>query len=88
MASLLSADPTQEQIDLAKSQEEKAMVNAFLRILSEQRLAAKGYNPRRIDGGFDENTRAAIKAFQKAHDIPEAGYLGANSITQLLNDGG
>ena len=82
------AGPSQEQIDLARSQEEKAMVNAFLRILSEQRLAALGYNPGKIDGGFDENTRVAIKAFQEAHDIPATGYLGGATITRLLNDGG
>lgn len=84
------AEPTvsQMQIDAAKAQEDKAMVNPILRLLAEQRLAAFGFAPGRIDGQFDDSTRNALIAFQEANGVAPTGYLDAQTITLLLNSGG
>ncbi len=86
LAELAPVGPTQAQIDLAKSQEDKAMANPIFRVLAEQRLAAAGFGPGGIDGRFDDNTREAIFQYQQANDLLATGYLDVNSINRLLND--
>jgi peptidoglycan hydrolase-like protein with peptidoglycan-binding domain len=39
-------------------------------------LKNAGYNPGRIDGRLGKQTREAIKAFQRANNIPADGKVG------------
>lgn len=86
LAALQPSGPTEAQIAAAKAQETKAMANQIFRVLAEQRLGALGYGPGVVDGVFDENTRRAILAYQKANDIVPTGYLDVASLNKLLNN--
>lgn len=61
-------------------------LNPVLRMLVEQRLAALKLEPGRVDGKFDDNTRRAIRRFQRARDLPVTGYLSERTISRMLSD--
>lgn len=54
-----------------------AMLQAALKYL--------GYDPRWIDGEFGAQTKAALKAFQSAHNLDADGICGTNTWNALLN---
>jgi peptidoglycan hydrolase-like protein with peptidoglycan-binding domain len=45
------------------------------RIGAQQALIALGFNPGQPDGVIGINTRAAVRAWQKARGLPADGYL-------------
>lgn len=47
-------------------------------------LNALGYDPGREDGFFDEKTKEAVVAFQKAQKLPEDGVLKGDSTLKLM----
>jgi carboxyl-terminal processing protease len=51
---------------------------------AQQMLKAVGYNPGRVDGFFDENTKKAVIAFQKAEKLEETGVLKGETTTRLM----
>ena len=54
---------------------------AVLRL--QQRLLDKGFNPGAIDGAFGENTKAAVKAFQRSVGLKDDGIVGPKTRTAL-----
>ncbi len=50
----------------------------------QQNLAARGFNPGKVDGRLGNNTRQAIRLFQGATNQPVTGILTAAQIEQLL----
>ncbi len=50
----------------------------------QQRLARLGYDPGGIDGRLGPATRAAIRRFQKANDLPPTGEPDAGLLALLL----
>ena len=46
-------------------------------------LAAQRFNPGPIDGVMGPKTRDAIKAFQKARNIPQTGNLDVGTLSAL-----
>lgn len=46
-------------------------------------LVNAGYNPGRIDGKMGRQTRDAIRAFQRANDLPADGAVGKRTWTLL-----
>lgn len=50
---------------------------------TQQMLLSSGYNPGPADGLMGKRTRAAIKAFQKANNIPITGKVSADLHRQL-----
>jgi peptidoglycan hydrolase-like protein with peptidoglycan-binding domain len=50
----------------------------------QQSLAARGFNPGKIDGRPGNKTRHAIRLFQGATNQPVTGTLTAAQIEQLL----
>ena len=46
-------------------------------------LANAGYNPGQIDGRIGRQTKDAIKAFQKANNLPADGRVGKNTWAVL-----
>ena len=48
-------------------------------------LKAIGYDPGRTDGFFDEKTKAAVMAFQKAQKLPANGVLKGDSTLKLMD---
>lgn len=49
----------------------------------QQRLLDKGFNPGAIDGFFGENTKAAVKAFQRSVGLKDDGIVGPKTRTAL-----
>jgi carboxyl-terminal processing protease len=47
-------------------------------------LKAIGYDPGRTDGFFDQKTKDAVTAFQKAQKLPENGVLKGDSTMKLM----
>lgn len=52
---------------------------------AEEMLKALGYNPGKIDGYFDENTKKAVMNFQKDTKLKANGILQGNTTIQLMN---
>jgi carboxyl-terminal processing protease len=51
---------------------------------AQKMLKAIGYNPGRTDGFFDEKTKSAVTAFQKANKLPANGVLKGDSTMKLM----
>jgi carboxyl-terminal processing protease len=51
---------------------------------AQKMLKAIGYDPGRTDGFFDEKTKAAVMAFQKAQKLPVNGVLKGDSTMKLM----
>jgi len=49
----------------------------------QQRLRDLGFNPGAVDGVFSENTKAAVKAFQRSVGLKDDGIVGSNTRTKL-----
>lgn len=49
----------------------------------QQRLRDLGFNPGAVDGVFGENTKAAVKAFQRSVGLQDDGIVGTNTRTKL-----
>jgi lipoprotein-anchoring transpeptidase ErfK/SrfK len=50
-------------------------------------LAREGISPGSVDGAVGSQTRAAIMAFQRSHDLPVTGKLDAATKAELTLDG-
>lgn len=70
----------------AKADEAALGLNAATRRMIEGRLAAMGLKPGTVDGVFDEQTRRAIRRYQKARDLPATGYMTEATVVRLLAD--
>lgn len=66
--------------------EQELRLNGAMRTMIEQRLAALGLKPGRTDGVFDDDTRRALRRYQKARSLPVTGYLSQNTVARLLVD--
>src|SRR4051812_45321779 len=56
-------------------------------LLVEYQLSDLGYDAGEIDGVFDDATRSAVLAFEKAQGLPQDGYITdplLNRLDQLL----
>ena len=53
------------------------------RIAAQQALAKLGFDPGAPDGVVGLNTRAALRAWQKANGITADGYLSLEMVRQL-----
>jgi peptidoglycan hydrolase-like protein with peptidoglycan-binding domain len=70
----------------AKQAEDALGLNAGFRRMIEERLAALGLKPGRIEGEFDADTRRAIRRYQAARNLPVSGYLNQQTVARLLVD--
>ena len=49
----------------------------------QERLLNLGYRLDRVTGVYDEDTRAAVRAFQQRHDLAETGVYDDDTKTKL-----
>jgi peptidoglycan hydrolase-like protein with peptidoglycan-binding domain len=83
--SALSEDQADDAAIAAARAEESAVTgNAIARLLIEQRLNQLGYEPGAVDGAFNDDTRRAIRRFQRARDIVVTGYVSQATMARLL----
>lgn len=87
-ARIAAANEAAQGGDQARAQAEASEaalgLNPVTRKLIEQRLAGLGFDPGPADGAFDENTRRAIRRFQKARGQQVTGFIDQGSIVALL----
>ncbi|MFO8125849.1 peptidoglycan-binding protein [Yoonia sp.] len=70
----------------ARAREEALNINPILRRLIESRLQQLGFNPGRVDGQFDNDTRRAISRYQRQGNLTATGYLDQATLARLLAD--
>ncbi|RMH49201.1 MAG: hypothetical protein D6688_00830 [Alphaproteobacteria bacterium] len=81
---VLEARQAERRIERAKAEEEALNLDRFTRVLIQQRLLLMGLAPGRVDGVFDERTRAAIRRFQERRGLPVTGYVTKETLDALL----
>jgi peptidoglycan hydrolase-like protein with peptidoglycan-binding domain len=72
-----ASQETEDQIGLTKATRREV----------QRRLARLGFDTR-VNGKFDESTRAAITRWQDEHGYPKTGFLNAAQHTALLDESG
>ncbi len=78
-------DPDEaNDVSAAQAGEARLNLNVSTRLLIENRLKSAGFNPGRVDGVFDSDTRRAIKKFQKNRGLNRTGYIDAATVRALL----
>lgn len=90
VAELTSPPPSAEpepDLDAARAVEAGLALPMVTRLLIEQRLAGSGYEPGAVDGEFDEDTRRAIRRFQRANGMEASGYLTQDAVARLMMGG-
>ncbi len=80
----LTRDDGDAEAEAAKAEEARVAGNGIIRLLVENRLNAAGFDPGRIDGIFDKDTRRAIRRFQRANDIAVTGFVTQETMVRLL----
>lgn len=75
-------------IEAARAEEARVLVNPITRLLVERRLAQLGLEPGAADGRFDEDTRRAVRRYQRARDLPVTGYVTQATLVRMLQGGG
>ncbi|MEO1492610.1 MAG: caspase family protein [Pseudomonadota bacterium] len=73
-------EPSQRVPQTPFGHEDAMQLSEDERIAIERYLSALGIDPGRTDGVFDEHTRAAIRAWQWAEELPPTGYLTFRQI--------
>ena len=51
----------------------------------QRRLAARGFDPKGIDGGYGTNTRTAVRAFQQQNGIQPTGEVSVPTWRKLMS---
>lgn len=70
----------------AAEEERKLGLNAITIRLVEVQLQALGLNPGSVDGRIDENTRRAIRQYQRDRKLERTGYLNRITLSRMLTD--
>ena len=70
----------------AKAEEDNLRLNSVTKMLVERRLAQLGLEPGGLDGQFDDNTRKAIRLFQRDRELGVSGYLNEATVSRMLSD--
>ncbi len=78
------AELTRDDDAQARAAEEALNLSPFTRQLIEMELRAQGFDPGRIDGRFDADTRAAIRSYQSARGLPVTGYVTQQMLSGLI----
>lgn len=80
----LTGGVSEQMLAKAQSEESRVLSNPITRLITERRLQQLGLNPGNADGRFDEDTRKAVRRFQKARDLPVTGYVTQATLVRLL----
>lgn len=73
------------QIEQDRGEEEAIFANPIARLLVEKALERLGLNPGPADGRFTNQTRRAIRAFQRRSDLPETGFVSQQTMARLTS---
>lgn len=73
-----------DQIAQARSEERNLRLSGVRAQLLELRLRDLGHNPGRLDGVIDEDTRAAIAAYQSSEGLVATGFVDQATAVGLM----
>lgn len=81
--------PGRPNVDFAAAEAEENLMALpqFTRVIIEQRLARLELDPGPQDGVFDQQTRRAIRRYQRRADLPVTGFLTQPIVARLLTEG-
>ena len=82
-----SADTSNVADEATQENENQIGLTRTTRREVQRRLAKLGFETR-VNGKFDESTRAAITRWQDEHGYPKTGFLNAAQHTALLDESG
>lgn len=83
----LEAESANSQaVAAAQAAEEALGLNPITRRLVEAKLDQLGLNPGPVDGRFTDQTRSALRNYQRDRGLPVTGYLNEQTIVRLLAD--
>ncbi|MGY3438875.1 MULTISPECIES: peptidoglycan-binding domain-containing protein [unclassified Marinovum] len=77
-------DNDNDRLRAARDEEREILNSPVTRLLVEQRLQSLGYDPGFVDGNFKDDTRDAIKRYQKDRGIDITGYVTKRTAGFLL----
>jgi peptidoglycan hydrolase-like protein with peptidoglycan-binding domain len=85
-AKLSELEGNADRADVERDQRQEGNVanSPVARLLIENLLKAQRFDPGRVDGRFDENSRKAIRRFQRSRNLPATGYVGQATMVALL----
>ncbi len=72
------------QVEAWEAAERALGINGLTAQLVETRLEASGLEPGPVDGTFDDDTRRAIRAYQRDRGLEQTGYLNEQTVVLLL----
>ncbi len=75
-----------EALQDARAGEAELDLNPVTRLLLERRLDQMAFEPGFVDGTFDDDTRAALRRFQRENDLEPTGYVDQAVIARMLSD--
>lgn len=84
IAELQEAEQNRDQIERDKAQEAIVASSQALRVLIERNLKDRGYEPGSLDGTFDQDTRRALRKFQRANGMVVTGYVSQETMIRLM----
>lgn len=84
LAELTRSDDERAAEQAAAEAEARILNNPVTRLLVEKRLEQLKLDPGPADGRFDDNTRRAIRKFQRDRDLTPTGYVDQRTAALLL----
>ena len=72
-------------IKAARNEERQVLASPITRLLVEQRLRALGLKPGKVDGNINDDTRKAVRRFQRSAGLPVTGYINRATLVRLLS---
>ncbi|MEM9522882.1 MAG: peptidoglycan-binding protein [Pseudomonadota bacterium] len=83
---LEQADQNPAVIEKARAEENQLGLPAVTFLLVEQRLNALGLQPGPVDGRLTDESREAIRKYQRSRDLPVTGYLSRGTVVRLVSE--
>ncbi|WP_343116504.1 peptidoglycan-binding domain-containing protein [Ostreiculturibacter nitratireducens] len=87
IAALIEEQSGASEREKAAAAEAALNLPAVAKNMAELRLDQLGLKPGRVDGVFDDDTRRAIRRFQRSRGLNATGYLDQETVVQLLSGG-
>lgn len=86
IAELVAEDENSQAESEARATEAALNLNPITRTLVEAKLDQLGLNPGPVDGRFTDQTRSALRNYQRDRGLPVTGYLNEQTLVRLLAD--
>lgn len=84
IANLSNPETPQDLVDAARQEEERLSLNSFTRQLIESQLSRLKFEPGKADGRFTNETRRALRQYQRSANLTVTGYVTRDTIVRLL----